>query len=669
MKTKHTAALLLVSTFLAAAPFAFAAVSATELTALVTDAARWESGQHREPLVKLEQLVRESVADRKMRADLETALLKLLAPEATPEARRFACQQLAVISSDASVPALATLLQSHETAGLACLAFGNRPSTKADEVLLAALPAAQGRSRLQIISTLGNRRVVKAVEPLTPLAMDADAAVAETAIRALGKIGNAPAQKVIAALRSAAGPALARALADASLGCADELVKSGKRKEAAAIYEELNSPAQPAFVRRGAFAGLLRCDGDGGEQRILQTLSGPDTTLKPVAIAAIRQLPSKGASQRFGDELPSLAAAEQVWLIDSLAARNDAAARTAITRALGSADAGVRRAAGSALGQIGNAASVPPLADALVAAKDAEEVRVFISALGGLPGDADTEKAILAEIKRAQGEARANLITSLAARRSPQVLAALFEEAQNPTPLVAKAAYRVLAKAGTDEQLPALLASFTALRNAELRSGVEGFVEQAVAGTEDPARRSAAVRGAWSRATDLEVRCALLGLLPACGDAEALAALQNASTDSNDSVRDAALRALAEWPDLTAWNALAAAWRKAENETRRSLAFRGLVRLVGEANAHPDATLMARYTELLNGAQSDNDLKLVLGALGGAAHPDALKLALPLLEKTGVRAEAEVAVRKIAVAVQASHPEAAKQALDRLNRK
>jgi hypothetical protein len=52
--------------------------------------------------------------------------------------------------------------------------------------------------------------------------------------------------------------------------------------------------------------------------------------------------------------------------------------------------------------------------------------------------------------------------------------------------------------------------------------------------------------------------------------------------------------------------------------------------------------------------------------LGGATQPAALDLALPLLANPGVRAEAEVAVRKIAEAIKAQHPKAAQEALKRL---
>ncbi|MEK7707585.1 MAG: hypothetical protein AAB380_06285, partial [Verrucomicrobiota bacterium] len=156
MKPKVIATLFLGSVLFASTLLASA--TAADLSQLTADVAKWESGQSPEPLRKFEQLARASAGKRAERAELEAALIKLLGPNSTFEARRFACQQLAVIGSDASVSAIAKLLAENETIGIACLAFGNRPSAKADQALRAALPAARGQGRLQIISTLGNRR-------------------------------------------------------------------------------------------------------------------------------------------------------------------------------------------------------------------------------------------------------------------------------------------------------------------------------------------------------------------------------------------------------------------------------------------------------------------------------------------------------------------------------
>jgi len=642
-----------------------ASLRAADLSQLTAAVAKWESGQNAGPLRQMEQLARASAGQPAARAELEAALIQVLTPAATFEAQRFACQQVAVIGSDASVPALAKLLQGNETIGIACLAFGNRPSAKADKALRDVLPAARDMGRRQIIATLGNRRDAKAVKPLAKLAHDTDAAVAEAAIRALGNIATESAAQEIAALRKKAKPARQRALADASLRCAAQFTESGKTKAATGIYEALAATSQPANVRRGAFIALLHLDPDGGEQRILQTLRNGDAGLKPVAIAAVRSLRSETASETFARELPALKNAEKVWLIESLAARGDAPARAVIIGSLESSDAGVRRAAATALGYLGGAAAVRPLAQTLATAKDSDEIRELGSALGSLPSDRATDEAILAEIKGAQGDPRARLITALATRPSPQVTTLLLAEADDPDPAVAKAAYRVLARAGAGDALPLLLQKFAALQDAALRSEVEGFVEQAVGATEDAARRSAAVLDALLRTREVESRCALLNLLPACGDAAGLARLKCAVTDEDSRMRDAAVRALAEWPDMSAWNSLLTLWTKPASDAQRSLTLRGLVRLADAANAAPDEKLLGRYRELLAGTRGDDELKQVLGALGGDADPAALQLALPLLEQPGVRAEAAAAVKRIAEAIKQKHPAAAQAALER----
>ena len=156
------------------------------------------------------------------------------------------------------------------------------------------------------------------------MAGEADGAVAEAAISALGKIGDKAAWKAIADLRRTVAPALAdprsRRQRFVAPGASPP---QGDHKLATAAYEELLVPSQPAYIRRAALEGLLRLDKDQGEQRISQVLRGSDAALKPVAIAAVRSLRSKQASAKFAAELPRLQPQEQIWMIDSLAARGD----------------------------------------------------------------------------------------------------------------------------------------------------------------------------------------------------------------------------------------------------------------------------------------------------------------------------------------------------------
>jgi len=560
-------------------------------------------------------------------------------------------------------------LKSDETAGITCLALTTYPPGKADEILRAALPSARGSARIQIISTLGDRRDAKAVKLLAQSARDADVSVAKAAIAALGKIADQAAWKAIAALPKDADPALQPALTEATLRCAEARAAARDPKAATALYEGLLAPSQPAYVRRAALEVLLCLDEAQAQQRILQVLHGSDPVLKPVAIANVRTLPSHNASEVFAAELPNLQPQEQVWMIGSLAARGDVPACTAIGNSLASPDAAVRRAAISALGRMGDTWCVGLFARALDRSKDAEELRALESALISLSGGMQTDRAMVAALNESSGNTRATLISALARREGPAANALLLAEAGQADPTVAKAALRALAKSATGKKVTPLLERLTRTRDAEVRSEAESAAAQAIARIDKPARRSALVREALGWSQSVDSRIALLGLLPGCGDATALAALENAAADSDSRVRAAAVRALADWPDASAWDALAGIYRQPATESLRGLALRGLVRLAGEENAHPNAKLIEHYRQLLAGAHSDADLRLILGALGGSAQPEALDLALPLLSNASVRAEAEVAVKKIAEAIKAQHPKAAQEALNRLQAK
>jgi HEAT repeat protein len=444
------------------------------------------------------------------------------------------------------------------------------------------------------------------------------------------------------------------------------MILSGDTKEAAAIYGELLANSQNPGARRRALSALLRLDKDGGEQRIVDVLAGPDNVLKPVAIARIPAVPGTEATERFTAEMHYLRPQDQALMIDSLAARGDDPARLELAKSLSLPDPMVRRAAIAALGRIGDPYFVSLLARAAGATADAEESRALETALIALKGGADTDKRLLAELKNAPPKARVILITAIAQRQGPSANSVLLEEADNTDPPAAKAALRALARTGGDVEAVSVIAKLLTLRDAGVRTEAESTARQLLAKMNNAGRRSLVVREALGRATTTDSRAALLGLLPACGDSAALDALKTATKDSEGQVRDAAIRALAEWPDDTAWDPLMALYLKPDSETARGVAFRGLVRLLSEQNAHPDPKLISRYRELLTKARTEAEFKLLLGVLSGAADPDALGLVLPLLSNTSVHAEAAAAAKKIVESIQVDHPEVAAEALKRL---
>jgi len=644
-------------------------VSEINLPLYVAQVMTYEPGQSLEPFRAIEELIRQSVGKPTLRKNLDHQLGNMLSPIAPEEARLFAARHLAYIGTERSLKDFARMLNSEESVGLACLALSTYPRGEADDALRSALASTTGKTQVQIINTLGDRRDPGSVKALAELAVGSDPVIVEAAVVALAKIGNSQARKALDTLfkgdfQSENVRTLAR------LQTAIQLADDGD-KDAIPILESLITPAQPVSVRRSALAALLKVDQQGAPLRIVEVLRGNDAALKPVAIAAVRDLRAKDASENFGGTvLPQLPPEQQIWMIDSLAVRKDPAACTAIISTLDSStDTSVRQAAAQALGRIGEPTFAAPLGKALAATTNSDECRVIVASVAALREGKATDQAVLAEIKNAEGQARAYLVASLAARRSPEVIAVLFEELENPDPATAKAAFRVMSKAVTSETLFNLLTKFARLRNEKLQADVETFVEQAVLTVEDNKPRSEAVRNVLAQTFHTSGRAALVRMLPVCGDTNALKVTIRCLYDPERPVRDSAVNSLAEWPDILAWDALLGVHKTPREPRYRAIAMRGLVRLASEQNAKPEAVLIERYRQLLAAAKEDTERKMVLGALGGVAHPDALQLAVSGLNLPRVRAEAEAAIKRIAEAIKDKHPEEAKVALNRLSRR
>lgn len=652
--------------FVAVMTLMASAINASPIEDALVKAAQYQSGDSMEALRQIETLVRQSVGDSAALAAIENSLDKFIASPASIEAKRFVCGQLAVIGTDTSLEAIATLLGSNDTVGIACLALASHPSVKAGEILRKALPTSTGAARLQIISTLGDMRDTASVTALKDLAEDADMGVAGAAVVALGKIPGDDAINALYSIRKSSKSELSLAVAEAFLRKAAQIASAGQTDAARSLYEGLMGTSQPLHVRRGALIALFRLDKDGGQERILRSLRGADPRLVPTAIAAVPAVTNAEASDAFARELPKLNPEDQVLMIQALAQRGDLPSLRAVGRQIASPEPAPRLAAITAMGQYGDSSVLPLLTTALANPASPQERLALEQAVAGLPGGDTATRSIIGELRKAISSAKPTLISALARRRSHLAVPVLLEESSSTNTIIARAAFQGLEKTAEPENLTAVINALVQLQSDEARPAAENAAMQILQKTPDAAKRTEAVCAILNTNTVVVTRCSLIRLLPVCGDQTAFAALQKASQDAQPQIRNTAIEAIAAWPDATAWNALVGFYQKPSDDSQRTLALRGLVRLVAEENAHPSPALFEHYRLILAGVRTDDERKLVLSALTVAAQPEALEIALPLLDIPGVRAEAALAVKKIANDIKAQHPQASADALKKM---
>ena len=237
---------MMILAFLAGAVYAQTPQEAAEKVAAIANYKRSDS---RAPLLEVEQLIRETRGNAEMRKAIFDGLVKVLGSEATQDAKLFACRQVWLLGAKEALPVLEPMLLDEATADMACAAIALDPAPEAGEILRRALANAGGNAEIAIVNLLGERRDAEAVQALCGIAGGDKLPAACAAVRALGKIGNEGAAACLAKALESAEVTVRSTAMDASLICAEALLKSGKRADGAAIYSELANETYPEAVR------------------------------------------------------------------------------------------------------------------------------------------------------------------------------------------------------------------------------------------------------------------------------------------------------------------------------------------------------------------------------------------------------------------------------------
>jgi len=475
--------------------------------------AGYRFGDSRETLTVVEDMAREALSDDALREALEAALVDLLGGEATYESKDFACRQLAILGGPAAVPALVALLRTPDTADMARYALQVMPCVEANQALLDALGSVAEPVQIGIINSLGERRDAASVETLASYAMASDPALAEGAIYALGKIGNAAALDALLSVQPHVASALQRAVADALILCAEELAMDGEAQRAAAVFESLFDPAQPATVRIAAFQGLIVSRPDTGLALLIDVLTGADAALYGPAVATLPYFPDTDVTKAVADCLGRMAPNAQEMLVSALGERGDAAALEPVAAMVQSDSQEVRIAALTALGALGDAQTVRPLAKA-AAKSEGRERQSARNSLYGLQASG-VDDAIIHGIRRGNAALRIEYIRAASERGIDDAKPALFRAAKARRVEVRNAACRALTNLAGDGDLNAALDLLRSAKSDASLAEAEKVAAAAAARTRSAEACDAALGAALESAKKENLKAAIQRIIDA----------------------------------------------------------------------------------------------------------------------------------------------------------
>lgn len=512
----------------------------------------------------------------------EDKLIAVLKSDAQLKEKTDACEALASLGTRQAVPALASLLADEQLSHMARFALEPIADPSVDEALRGALGKVKGRSLAGVISSLGVRKDPAAIEPLARLLADTDPDVAQAAARALGRIGGSAAQALAGGLPASSG-STRLAVCEGLFLCAEALPDV----EAAALYDTVRAqPDLPNQLRVAALRGAILRRGAKGLPLLVEAIRTEAYVPAADAIGMSKELPGAEVTLALAGELAQANEEKQILLLQALGCRGDAAATPALVPLAQSGSVGRRIAALHSLLQLADKAALPVLSD-LVMDADASVSSVALAGLTGFSRqEADADLVRL--LKVSDPKTRVAVIDAIGQRRVLLAVPVLLNQAGDSDAGVANASLKALGGLAG----PAEFASVVhILIQGKTVAAAEAALLAICSRAQDPAACTQTLVPVLAQVQG-EPKLALLRVLGAIGDPQALVAVRAAAADTDAAVKEAAVRVLCDWPNSAALPDLAEIVRTSENEKFKILAQRAQVRL---------APKEAAFTPLFNG--------------------------------------------------------------------
>jgi HEAT repeat protein len=575
---------------------------------------------------------------------------------------------LAVVGSDASIPALAELLASPRLSYMARYAMEGIGGPATAESLREALGRTKGRQKVGAVISLGRLASpgkladAGAVAAVSALLDEEDRELRQAAVVALGRIGTIPAADALKAFAEKAPEALEDAVVDAELDAAESLCRQGELGAAARLYESLES-AESQRVRAAAFRGLISAKPSQAIAAIIGGLNAEEPWKRAVAADCVLDLAQPEEIQAVASAVSELSPPGKIAAFVGLRDRSHPAIREAAWKSLGQENAQVQCAALAALITSGTVEDVCRLADLAstsedLAVRDAALETLRLMTAGG------TNRAMIALMREAK-KLNPVLVRSALARRSTEFVPSFLEAAQSTDPAIRLEAFKALEIMATEAEADSLAALLGKTSPGEEREAADRAVWMSCQKIPDPAGRAAPLLAVLEKA-DAAGQSAILPSLARMGGERALAAVHAAMQSTDQAAREAGYRALANWPDAAVAGELIQIAKTSDVESYRVWSLRAYARVVSlPSERAPDETFeMLRSAMAL--ATRTEDRELIVSRLGSVRAADALALLLTYLDRAELRDAAVPAVFTVAKGLSQSHPDQASAAIQRV---
>lgn len=625
----------------------------------------YKFGQSREAHKNVRQFVSLATQSQNATLHVEKELDNFLKSNATLAGKQFVSHLLADIGSEASITILAEMLYDSSTVEMARYALEKIPHKLADEALRTALMKLDGKLKIGIINSLGKRRDKESVPQIKEMIFSSDIEIAHASISALGMIASEQAITTLEKEKNNVAPGLHQEIEFALLNCADALLEQNKNDQANKIYKELFDASEKNSVRHAALRGMVLTSSENELNKLLiNVMLKENSKIRRGVPMIVREIPLDFNISALIAALPTFNAVEQVRLLNALSNRKDDYILQMAIQLSKNENQAVRSDAFKLIGKVGDFTLVQYLAE--ISAQKSKDSKTAQNALYQLSGE-KVDMEIVRLIPESNDEIKFQLIRSLRIRRpvdiDSKISNTLLQTATTGKVNIRVESIRALQFIAGKAELQSLIDLLIKAENTKERKALEKTIVVTAHKVNSDSVATQIMLSELSQSKNIEIRRSLLLTLAKVGHSSALPAFRKAVNDTNETLKTAAIMALAEWSTDEPIKELETIIRESSNPTHRTLALRGFVRMSNLPGDYSEEEITNRFRLAMELSETDNDKKMVLSALSKQKSFSAFQMAAEYLDNQTLRAEAEIAVVNIAAYILKAHPKEIKEVL------
>lgn len=624
-----------------------AADDMTKLDLVLTELRQFDHSQGEAPALELERIIYYLKDNPTLRTEAEKKMIQFFGGQASRDGLIAVSKPLSWIAGLESVKALAPYLLDPEKSDPARYVLERIPGKEADRALIDALEKAPTELLPGIISSLGQRRARTAVLPLGKLLQkNPTPPIISAALEAMGNIGGEESIAVLSKYLKASNEVLRVRAVDSLLRIASRNVTDKNFNQAQAISEILLRAKLTQEEKMAAWRVKILSAKDGGKIQLREALKNNDDSARQAALLLIPRFVS---AEEIATYLPLLSGGSENFQIQAAAVLANypvsAVREFLVDLATKAPSAEVRIEALVSLGKIGDSSVVDFLVQKAASARgrEKEAARESLVALRGNSVDAK----ILELLKASPSpDVRHELLLAACERNIGESREYFLKEAANPSADMALVS-RGLRAFGDISQAEELLAVAFKSEDETFREELAGIMAAWAKASARPDARSVYFRNFLGKETDPARQALLITIIGKIGERNSLPLLRSYMKSQDSLIREAAIRAMADWPEVEARDDLLQIARTSSDLKEKVLAIRGLVRLMASERYRQPEAVVESLKMIYAFCPRAEEKKLVLSAFPDFACKPALDFCQSLVNDPEVGSEANTASEKI----------------------